>query len=50
MTLGDIRTGVLKELIGTNASKVVAAAHSMLRLINRPFRHIEIKPFMIFFL
>ena len=31
---------------GTNASKVVAAANSMLGLINRHFRHIETKPFM----
>ena len=29
-----------------NASKVVAGANSRLGLINRPFRHLETKPFM----
>ena len=31
---------------GTNASKVVAATNSRLRLIDKHFRHIETKPFM----
>ena len=31
---------------GTNASKLVAAANSRVRLINRNFRHLETTPFV----